>query len=141
MSETSTSRRWRRAAILVVTLLLIGVGLHRLLGKILLGKIQTAVQKNLNANLSADTLSYRPPYTFVLPHFHFVLPHHDAPPDIIDAAELKVTFDRLPFGGGPVLIKSLQLIDPVVQIAKSPDNIVDLQSLSGGSESEQPNKK
>jgi hypothetical protein len=50
---------------------------------------------------------------------------------------LKVILDRLPFGGGPALVKDLQIIDPVVQIAKSPAKIIDLQSLSGGSSSEE----
>ena len=142
MSEERKKRRWRLVAIVIALLAIIVFGGRILIGKILLSRIQTSVKENLNANLSADSLSYRPPYSFVLHHCHFELPHHDAPPDLIDVAELRVTLDRLPFGGGPVLVKEIHMIDPVVQVAKSPAKIIDLQSLtSGSSESEEENGK
>jgi hypothetical protein len=128
MTHSPRFRRWRKVAIVLVALLLFVEGARLLIGHFLLKRIQTAVQQNLHATLSAGTLSYRPPYSFVIPHCHFVLPHHGAPPDVIDIAELRVTLNRLPFGGGPVLVKEIEMIDPVIQIAKSPRELTNFQT-------------
>ena len=115
MTPNRKARRWRLAGLILLLLLATAVGLRILLERFLLHKIQTAVQQNFHTNLSAE-LSYRPPFTFVIRDCHFAIPHHAAPADLIDVAEVRVTLSRLPLGGGPTLVKDLELIDPVVDL-------------------------
>ncbi|MGA3066912.1 MAG: AsmA-like C-terminal region-containing protein [Tepidisphaeraceae bacterium] len=141
MAWKRNARRWRIAGLIVVMLLAGVVGLRLLVEHLLLQRIQAAAQQNLNTHLSAE-LTYQPPFTFVIRHCHFTIPHHDRPADLIDVGELRLTLRRLPIGGGPTLLRDVELIDPVVHIAKSPEEALDLQSLfSSGSEQPQTQKK
>ncbi|HWB53632.1 MAG TPA: AsmA-like C-terminal region-containing protein [Tepidisphaeraceae bacterium] len=104
-------------------------------------KLEAMVRENLNATLTMDGATYRPPYTLIMrdAKLHVAGPNGQDVP-VVSIDELMVKLGGLPHKDTPLVIKQVVLDHPVVKLMSAPKFMQELRHLVRPTEHEGPKK-
>lgn len=115
-------RRWLVIGVAALALIVtIGLILPAALAPVVQRKLQAMVSNHLHARLEVGSLSYRFPYGVIVRDAKFVTDESHDGVQLITVKSLDLALAKLPLGGGPIVIRSFTVIDPVVHLVRRED--------------------
>lgn len=119
---------WKRlakwvAAGLVVVIVLAWLIAPSIIAGIIRGELQSAIANRMNARLEIDDLAFHPFLSVTIGHARLLAPNQPNP--IAELGGLTVSLAKLPTGR-PIIVQSLVVNDPVIDLARLPSGQMQL---------------
>ena len=117
-------RRWRLWRRVIVILLILGISftlaVPRIARAIIRSRLQAMIAEQSDAKLEIGDLIYNAPYGVTVLNASVIAPGPDgAPLELLHIGKVELQLDKLPFGSGPLIIKSLAITDPTVHLIRT----------------------
>ena len=117
---TARGRRWSRVLLGVFVLgATVAIAAPSVVRVLLRRQLQTMIAEQLDARLEIGGLAYDMPYGVTVTDAVLIGTSPDGKPlHLLRLPRVELQLARLPFGGGPLVIESLQITDPAVHLIR-----------------------